>query len=226
MTADVLYCDNHLIVVNKPPGLLSQSDCTGDEDLLTLTKRFLKQRFLKQGNVYLGLVHRLDRPASGVMVLARTSKAASRLSGEFRQSTPVKKYIAVVEGMCDGSGVLTDYIVKRDRHPAIGNAADPDARPAELSWKSLAHDNCFSLLDITLKTGRPHQIRLQLSNAGFAICGDFRYGARRTFDGKNLALHCYLLGLQHPVQKIFMQWTAPPPSNWSNFFENALKMLI
>ncbi len=223
---DVLYTDNHLLVVNKPAGMLSQGDKTGDDDLLSLSKQLIKNNCRKQGNVYLGLVHRLDRPASGVMVLARTSKAAARLSSQFRQSTPLKKYIAVVEGRCSGSGVLTDYITKSRPGPAIVDASHPAARFAELSWASIAHNAGLSLLDITLKTGRPHQIRLQLSRAGFPLCGDLRHGARRIFDGRNLALHCYLLGLEHPVQKTFMQWKAPPPQSWQGFFDSAVSRLI
>lgn len=222
MKLDVLYIDNHLLVVNKPPGLLAQADETGDRDLLGLAKDFLKNEFQRPGNVYLGLVHRLDRPVSGIMVLARTSKAAARLSAQFRSNTPLKKYLAVVEGVCAGTGRCSDYLSKEGRQVRIVDAAHPRARHAELLWEAVAHEGGLSLVNITLKTGRPHQIRLQLSRRGLPIMGDLRYGARREFDGTHIALHCYLVGVDHPVQKRFMKWVARPPETWAGWFDDAV----
>ncbi len=226
MELDVLHIDNHLLVVNKPAGLLAQADETGDTDLLTLAKQHIKTVFNKPGNVYVGLVHRLDRPASGVMVLARTSKAASRLSEQFRTARPLKQYIAVIEGHCKGRGTCRDHLVKENQVVRVVDKNHPGARYAELDWQHLGDQGDLSLLDITLKTGRPHQIRVQLSRMGYPILGDLRYGARDEFDGRNLALHCYRLGLEHPVQKTFMEWTAPPPATWNSFFRNTIDTLL
>jgi RluA family pseudouridine synthase len=226
MKLNVLYLDNHLLVVNKNPGILVQKDKTGDIDVLTLARSFLKNKFQKPGNVYIGLVHRLDRPVSGVMALARTTKAASRLSAQFRNNTARKKYMALVEGNCSGHGSCADYILKENQKVRIVDSSHPKALYAELSWKSAARMNNLSLIEVTLKTGRPHQIRVQMANMGFPVQGDFRYGAKSEFDGKNIALHCYYLGLEHPVNKEIMSWTAGPPPTWSGKFENAVRGII
>jgi RluA family pseudouridine synthase len=226
MTLEVLFCDNHLLVVVKPAGLPVQQDRTGDPDLLSLLKEHIKERFEKPGAAYLGLVHRLDRPVSGVMAFARTSKAAGRLSEQFRQGTPLKKYMAIVQGSAQGQGVCTDYLLKENEKVRIVGAAHPGAVYAELSWQARAESGGLSLLDICLKTGRPHQIRVQLASRGWPIVGDLRYGSRREFDGRNLALHCYRLGLEHPVLKQHMHWTAPPPETWRGFFDAETEPLL
>ncbi|MGI9175912.1 MAG: RluA family pseudouridine synthase [Rhodothermales bacterium] len=218
MTLDVRYLDNHLLVINKPAGVLVQEDHTGDPDLLSIGKAYLKERFDKPGNVFLGLVHRLDRPASGVMVFARTSKAASRLSQAFRERTPEKRYLALVEGRAVGGGTLVDHLVKEDRQVRIVRPDYPKAQRAELTWRALEERKGLTLVEVKLKTGRPHQIRVQLAHLGFPILGDLRYDARRELDGRNLALHCYCLGLEHPTQKEWMAWEAPPPATWEAAF--------
>ena len=215
---DVRYLDNHLLVINKPPGVLVQEDHTGDLDLLSIGKAYLKERFDKPGNVFLGLVHRLDRPASGVMVFARTSKAASRLSQAFRARTPEKRYLALVEGRAVGGGTLVDHLVKENQRVRIVAPDYPKAQRAELSWRAVEERKDLTLVEVRLKTGRPHQIRVQLANLGVPILGDFRYGARRELDGRNLALHCYRLGLEHPTRKEWMAWEAPPPATWETAF--------
>lgn len=224
----ILYLDNHLLVVNKPPGMLTQGDETGDPDLLTLGKAYLKERFNKPGNVFLGLVHRLDRPASGVIVLGRTSKAASRLADQFRRRTPQKRYVALVEGKCIGSGVCRDYLVKEDRQVKVVKPDHPKAQLAELKWEMIAFQPNAkqSLLQIDLKTGRPHQIRVQLASMDRPIVGDLRYGAKTEHDGRNLALHCYLLELMHPVRKEKMRWAALPPDTWPDYFREHYANLI
>ena len=226
MNLDVRYLDNHLLVVNKPPGLLTQADATGDPDLLTIGKAFLKERFDKPGNVFLGLVHRLDRPASGLLVLARTSKAASRLSDQFRRRTPEKGYLALVEGHRTGSGTCIDYLVKEQRHVRVVAADYPKAQRAELTWEALATQGDLTLVAIRLKTGRAHQIRVQMAHGGTPLLGDFRYGARRELDGRNLALHCYRLGVTHPTQREQMAWQAAPPNSWGNAFADAVDRLL
>jgi len=226
MKLDVLYVDNHLLVVNKRAGLLTQQDKTGDPDILTLAKDFIKAAFRKPGNVYIGLVHRLDRPVSGVLVLARTSKAAARLSAQFRAGTAIKKYIALVEGKCFGQGLCEDYIVKDRQKVFIAHKTNTKARYACLSWKSVAHSARLSLLDILLKTGRPHQIRIQLAHAGFPILGDVRYGGHGKFDGQNIALHCYMAGIHHPVTRELMAWHVSPPESWRGYFDMTTTALI
>lgn len=223
---DVVHQDRHLLVVNKPPGLLAQADRTGDPDVLSLGKAYLKAHAEKEGAVYLGLVHRLDRPASGLMVLARTSKAARRLSKQFRERLPEKRYLAIVEGRCEGWDTCTDFLVKENRQVRVVQAEHPGAKYAELTWQALARAEGLSLLLVRLKTGRPHQIRVQLATRGFPILGDLRYGAAREMDGRNLALHAYHLRLEHPVRRKGVAWTVPPPEAWGGRFREGIARLL
>jgi len=212
-------------VINKPAGMPVQGDRSGDPDLLTLGKAYIKQTFNKPGNVFLGLVHRLDRPVSGVMVFARTSKAASRLSEQFRSHEVHKQYLAVVEGECTGSGRLVDYIVKEKQRVFITEQSHAGAREAVLLYETLVYMEGLSLVKIELITGRPHQIRIQLAHIGLPILGDLRYGASRSFDGRNLALHCYLLGVTHPTRKEPLEWCVTPPESWGHTFTREIDAL-
>lgn len=222
---DVLYVDNHLLVVNKPPGVLVQADRTGDPDLLTLGKAYLKERFDKPGNVFLGLVHRLDRPASGVMVFARTSKAAARLSEQFRQRTVEKDYLAIVEGRLQGAGLERGRIHEKGGAMRLAAADEQSGgKVAELQWRALASDDELTLVDVRLKTGRKHQVRLQLAGLGHPILGDLRYGAVRELDGRNLALHCYRLSFRHPTRPDFLTFTAEPA--WGGLFAAAIRSVV
>jgi RluA family pseudouridine synthase len=214
MTLPVLYLDNHLLVVVKPPGMLSQADRTGDADVLTIGKALVKERFDKPGNVFLGLVHRLDRPASGVMVLARTSKAAARLAEQFRGRTVGKEYLALVEGTLEGGDEWTDFLVKVDEAVRRAAEGEPGAKEARLRWTAIAGGPGTSLVQVALETGRAHQVRVQFAERGHPLVGDFRYGSRRPLDGRTLALHCVRLSIDHPTRGDRMTWSAPPPDSW------------
>ena len=214
---DVLYLDNHLMVVSKPAGLLVQADATGDTDLLTLGKAYIKEKFKKPGQVFLALVHRLDRPVSGVMVMARTSKSASRLTAQFRDRTVIKRYCAVVEGRMLGDGVLDGYIRKQGGKAKMVSADYPKAAEARLRWRSIAEIKGRTLVAIELETGRPHQIRLQLAGAGHPILGDRKHGSTTAWLGRTVALHCYAMAIDHPTRPEKMVWTQLPelwPPDW------------
>ncbi len=222
---EVLFLDHQLLVIDKPPGMLVQEDATGDLDLLRLGKRFVKDRFDKPGNVFLGLVHRLDRPASGVVVLARTSKAAARLSEQFRSRTPEKDYLAIVEGSCPGAGIRRD-VLGADHAGVVRVVEDGAGKGAELQWRHVAEADGLSLLAVRLKTGRKHQIRVQLAAMGHPILGDFRYGASRELDGRNLALHAHGLGIVHPTKKEWMYFSAAPPASWRGRFDAEVEQVL
>ena len=212
MDIRVLYEDNHLLVVEKPMNVPVQADISGDEDLLTACKGYIKERYQKPGEVYLGLVHRLDRPVGGVMVFAHTSKAAARLTEQFSAHRTEKRYAAVVEGFAPAEGNLFDYLLKNEatNTTAVVPAGTPGAKPARLSFRTLAREKGLSLLDVNLQTGRPHQIRVQLSHRGLPLKGDQRYnpGARV---GEQIRLWAYALTLTHPTLKEPMTFYALPP---------------
>lgn len=226
MDLEMVYGDDQLIVVSKPPGMLSQANHTGDPDVLTLMKARLRADESGPGTPYLGLVHRLDRPASGLMVLARTSEAARHLSAQFREHFVDKRYLALVEGMIRGLGTCVDYLVKADRTVRVVPPDHPEGKRAELSWQSVAQSAGRSLLQVQLKTGRSHQIRVQLAERGHPLLGDFRYGAQEELDGRNLALHSYGLALEHPTRHRGMRWTAPPPAAWEPVLDESLRAAV
>jgi tRNA pseudouridine32 synthase/23S rRNA pseudouridine746 synthase/23S rRNA pseudouridine1911/1915/1917 synthase len=221
---DVLECDRHVLVINKPPGLLSQADRTGDPDVLSLAREHIDAAKKDGGKAR--LVHRLDRPASGVMVLARSSNAARNLSRQFREHTIEKRYLALVEGRVTGIGQCVDYLLKENQQVRVVSADHPDGKRAELSWQSVAQSGGLSLLQVQLQTGRPHQIRVQLSERGHPICGDLRYGATRELDGQNLALHSFYLAVEHPVEHVGCSWAAAPPDAWGDVLDDALRQGI
>ena len=220
-----LYLDNHLLVVDKPAGQLVQGDATGDLDLVTEAKAYLKERFDKPGNVFVGLVHRLDRPTSGVVALARTSKAAGRLSDQFRTRSTDKRYLAVLDGVLDPEGQATDGLVKREGGGVrVVPVERPDAQRAVLHWRTLSADSGRSLVEVELVTGRKHQIRAQLAARGASVVGDFRYGKDRPFaGGRGIALHAWQLTIQHPTRKEPVTFSSPPPPSWSGLFDAAVR---
>ena len=213
MELKVIYEDNHIIVVEKIPNIPTQEDKTGDTSMMTLVKKYIKEKYNKPANVYLGLVHRLDRPVGGVMVFAKTSKAASRLSKQVRDKVFKKEYLAVVDGSFGkNSGTLENYLYK-DRKSNTSYVVSKDkkeAKFAKLDYEVLKYDkeNNLSLLKIDLHTGRHHQIRVQIANIGHSIYGDQRYGTR----GKNkqIALWAYKLIIEHPTKKEKMEFKDMP----------------
>ncbi len=214
-----LYVDNHVLVVIKPPGVLAQADRTGDPDLASLAKVYLKERFERPGDVFVGIVHRLDRPASGLTVLARTSNAAARLTAAFRERRVAKRYLAVVEGVLEGAGERTDAIRKVGERIRLVGPGEPGAKEAAMRWQAVAVAGDHTLVDVELLTGRPHQARLQLAALGTPILGDFRHGAREQFAGGGaVALHAWRLGFPHPVRDERCDFRAAPPREWGHMF--------
>ena len=213
---DIVYEDNHVIVGKKEPNIPSQADKTEDIDMLTIIKEYLKEKYNKPGNVYLGLVHRLDRPVGGVMVFAKTSKAASRLSNQVREKIFKKKYLAVVDGKFETSnGILEDYLYKDERNniSKVVNKDKKNSKIAKLEYEVLTYNQVkdLSLVKINLYTGRHHQIRVQLAHAGHSIFGDQKYGTRGK--GKQIALWAYELTIQHPITKQELTFKCLPESN-------------
>jgi 23S rRNA pseudouridine1911/1915/1917 synthase len=214
---DVLYLDNHLFVVRKPAGMLVQGDHTGDDNLLDLGKAFLKVEFNKPGNVFLGLVHRLDRPVSGVVAFARTSTAARRLSDQFRERTVEKRYWALVQGKAPETGRLVNYLARRQSKSRVVDDKTR-AQLAELSFELLVYADGVSWVSVDLATGRHHQIRVQFANIGHALLGDFKYGSRKPFPKRSLALHARSLTLLHPTKKERMTFETEPEAFWPEQF--------
>ena len=218
----VLYEDNHIIVVIKPYNIPSQSDKTNDIDMLSLVKEYIKEKYQKPGNVYVGLVHRLDRPVGGIMVFAKTSKAASRLSESIRNKSFSKTYLAVVNGKFEKqNGILENYLWK-DEALNMSKVVSKDkkgAKLARLTYAVLAEKNDLSLVKINLETGRHHQIRVQFSNAGHSLYGDQKYG--KDSMGKQIALWAYRLEFKHPVKDEIMKFEALPEKN--DVFDELIK---
>lgn len=215
---NIIYEDNHLIVVDKPSGLLSQEDRTGNPDLLTLCKDYIKREYQKPGNVFLGLLHRLDKPVSGVMMFAKTSKAASRISEQIRTRKTGKTYLAVVRGNPPKNSVLQHHLLK-DKKTNRVKAVKPNtknAKSSQLIFQTLQQKNNLALLKIKLITGRPHQIRVQLSEENYPVWGDSKYGEP---EKGTIALHSYELIIEHPTLKKEIIFSAPPPFHapWNNF---------
>ena len=213
---NVLYEDNHVIVVEKPINVLSQGDNTGDLSLLDMVKEYVKVKYNKPGNVYIGLVHRLDRPVGGIMVFARTSKAASRLSKQVSERGFTKKYYAIVSGKLEKSeDTFIDYLKKLDNGNTV---VSKDGKRAVLSYKVLEYNKNInaSLVDISLETGRHHQIRVQFASRGHALLGDQRYGKQ---DKSQIALYSYELEFVHPVTNEKLCFTLKPQQigHWTSF---------
>jgi 23S rRNA pseudouridine1911/1915/1917 synthase len=222
----ILFEDNHLLVVNKLPSEIVQGDKTGDEPLPERIKSFLKEKYQKPGNVFCGVVHRLDRPTSGVVVFAKTSKALERLNAQFREKETNKTYWAIVENKPkELKGSLRDYLKKNESQNKsyVVNESTPGAKLALLHYQLLASSDRYHLLEVTIETGRHHQIRAQLSNIGCIIKGDLKYGAKRANKDASIGLHARSLRFFHPTTKEEITLIANPPADavW-DFFMNEI----
>ena len=205
----ILFEDNHLLVVVKPVNMPVCEDSSGDLDLLSYLKNYLKEKYNKPGNVYLGLIHRLDRPVGGIMVFAKTSKCASRLSEQVRVGSLHKKYYAVVCGNLSGNGVFKDKLLKDSRTNMV--TVDSRGKDSSLEYDVLSSKSGYSLVDINLITGRSHQIRVQFSSRGYPLFGDQRYNKNASV-GEQIALFSYSLSFYHPVSKELMEFKEDIPN--------------
>jgi 23S rRNA pseudouridine1911/1915/1917 synthase len=218
MKLNVLYEDNHLIAVEKPAGVLTQGDETGDVSLMDEVKKYLKEKYQKPGNVFLGLLHRLDRPVSGIILFAKTSKGASRLSEQFRNHSIVKIYHAVVVGKPgQNRGVLINYLDKDEKNKRAVILDNNLGQEAELYYEVVASNDKYSLLKIKLETGRFHQIRVQLANAGCPILGDLKYGAIFSLPDKNLALAATDFSFETATTGDQINLSIPLPTEWEKY---------
>lgn len=219
---EILYEDNQIIVVLKPQNVLSQSDQTGDDDMLSQVKDYIKQKYNKQGNVYVGLVHRLDRPTGGVMVFAKTSKAASRLGEQIKNNEFSKTYFCIVNGHPRmKQDKLIHYLCKDEKtnNVKIVPQSQTGAKKAELEYTVIDEKDELSLIKVNLKTGRSHQIRVQMASIKTPIFGDYRYGENKLGEGYNLALWATELTFLHPVSKERLTFKSLPPQTtpWKFF---------
>lgn len=226
-TLEVLHEDNHTIVINKKPSDIVQGDKTGDIPMTEAVKEYLRKKYNKPGNVFCGLVHRLDRPTSGALVFARTSKALERLNKQFRDKSTEKIYWAVVENKpSESSGRLEAYLKKNEQKNKsyVVDESVVGSKHAILSYKLKAQSDNYYLLEISLETGRHHQIRCQLASIGCPIKGDLKYGARRSNKDGSIHLHARMLSYDHPTTGERVHVTAPVPNEslWQ-FFEKEIE---
>ncbi len=210
---DIIYEDNHLIVINKPAGLPSQGDLTEDACAIDLVKDYIKNEYNKPGNVYVGLAHRIDRPVSGTLLLCKTSKALSRMMEQFRTQTIKKCYLAIVADPVENPFMHLEHYLYKDKSRNISRVVDARHRQAKRAEMDVEHVFSFkghSLLKIFPVTGRSHQIRIQLSHVGLPIIGDVKYGGRRHSERRAICLHSHKISFQHPVTKEAMEITSLP----------------
>lgn len=219
----VLYEDNHLLVIDKPVGLTTQGALPNEPSVVEWARDYLKRKYAKPGNVFIGVVSRLDRDVSGVLVLARTSKGAARLNEQFRDRTVKKTYWAMVEGATPETLRCEDLIaedIEGRRMTIVGSNLDPkfragDAQTAVLTFQRLQQFAGASLIEVQLETGRKHQIRVQLAGRGWPIIGDRKYGSRRRFEA-GIALHARRLEISHPTRDETLSWEAKCPAAWAS----------
>lgn len=213
---EILHEDNHVIVINKKASDISQGDKTGDETLPDKIKAYLKEKYDKPGNVFCGVVHRLDRPTSGALVFARTSKALERLNRQFQEKSTLKRYWAIVEQLPVPSSARLVHFLKKNEKQNKSYASEtesPGSKKAILSYRTLKQSDKYGLLEIELETGRHHQIRCQLGTIGSLIKGDVKYGARRSNADASISLHARYLEFDHPTTGERLAVTAPVPDD-------------
>lgn len=215
---EVLYEDNHLLAVAKPVGVATMGLPEGEETLLTIARDYVKRKYGKPGNVYLGVVSRLDVPVSGVVLFARTSKAADRINEQFRARSVTKEYVALVEGITPPEETCVDWLVEDERHRSvrIAKQSDETGKEARLAYRQIAKIGGNSLLCVDLQTGRKHQIRVQLAGRGFPILGDRKYGAK-TILPDGIMLHGRRLVVRHPTRDETIELIAPLPAFWQRY---------
>jgi 23S rRNA pseudouridine1911/1915/1917 synthase len=221
---EILFEDNHCLVICKPAGIATAHFAGKEETLDRLVKSYLKQKYQKPGKVFLGIVQRLDRPVSGILVFARTSKAAARLAAQFRQGSVEKTYLAVVDGtVAVRTGSFEDWLKKNPatRKAEVVPPGDPGARRAELQFRRLAAHGGLTLLELRPQTGRRHQLRVQLASRGYPIYGDVRYGSAHVF-GPAIGLHARSLSFVHPVRDERLTFEAAVPLLWRERFASLL----
>lgn len=212
----VLYEDNHIIIVNKAPSEIVQADKTGDKPLSEVVKEYLKVKYNKPGNVFCGVTHRLDRPTSGVVVFAKTSKALSRLNEMFKNNEIDKTYWAIVKKLPEKiEATLTHYLIKNERtnKSTAYDVEKPNTKKSVLHYKLIGQSQNYNLLEVDLETGRHHQIRCQLSKIGSPIKGDLKYGAERSNPDGSISLHARKISFSHPVSKEKIEVVAPTPDD-------------
>ena len=216
---DILYEDNHLIALNKRAGDLVQGDKTGDKPLPDLIKAYIKDKYNKPGNVFCGVIHRLDRPTTGIVLFARTSKGLERMNAAFKNRETKKQYWALVEGKLEDGRDLQHYLKKSSKtnKSTVFKRPEPEAKEALLSFKVLNIGDRYSLVEIDLHTGRHHQIRAQFSAIGHPVKGDVKYGARRGERDKSICLHSRNLTFEHPTTKELVNIIAKTPSTFDPF---------
>lgn len=219
---NVLYEDNHIIIINKAAGEIVQGDKTGDKSLCDTMKQYLKEKYAKPGNVFIGLPHRLDRPVSGVVVFAKTSKALERLNNMFRDGNVKKIYWAITKGKpLKPEGEINSWILRNEKMNKSFNHAKEvkGSKHALLFYRHVASSQNYNLIEVELKTGRHHQIRCQLASIGCPIKGDLKYGAQRSNPDGSISLHARYIEFIHPVSKELIQVTAPLPTDrlWQAF---------
>lgn len=222
---DILFEDNHLIIINKASGSLVQADVTGDLDLTQQVKLYIKEKYNKPGDVYLGTLHRLDRPVSGVLVFARTSKAAERISKQFQKRLIKKSYLAVLEGSLEQEKHVISFLKKDQKNNKVSSFDHevPGSQKAETIISPIANFKNQTLVKVSPITGRSHQIRVHCALIGYPIICDTKYGSQYKSHNRSLCLHAHSISFEHPTTKIAMNITAPAPQvRWWNSFKDVI----